>query len=97
VKSIAAGVMILLTFAFLVVPLGLSLAGLPFALLLSAAAALAWLFGMTASAVVVGRFIAQGKASLLWAAAAGLVTLAVVMAVPVLGPVMVTLTGLTGA
>lgn len=96
-RSIAAGVMVLLTFMFLVVPLGLSLAGLPFALLLSAAAALAWLFGMTAFAVVVGRFIAHGPASLLWASAAGLVALAMVMVVPILGPIMVTLTGLTGA
>lgn len=97
VRSIAAGVMVLLTFMFLVVPLGLSLAGLPFAILLSAAAALAWLFGMTAAAVVVGRFIAHGPASLLWAAAAGLIALALIMAVPILGPIMVVLTGLTGA
>jgi hypothetical protein len=97
VKSLAAGAMILLTFTFLVVPLGLSLAGLPFALLLVAAAALAWLFGMTACAVLVGRLIAQGPVSLLWAAAAGLVATALVMAVPILGPVAVTLTGLIGA
>lgn len=97
VKSLVAGVMILLTFMFLVVPLGLSLAGLPFALLLTAAASLAWLFGMTASAVVMGRLIARRPVSLLWAAAAGLVALAAAMAVPVLGPLMVTLTGLTGA
>jgi hypothetical protein len=96
-KSVAAGVMILVTFVFLVVPLGLSLAGLPFALLLSAAAALAWLFGMAAFAVLVGRFLAHGPVSLLWAAAAGLVGLALVMAVPVVGPLLVTLTGLIGA
>jgi len=96
-KSIAAGVMILLTFSFLVVPLGLSLAGLPFALLLSAAAILAWLFGMAAAAVLVGRFLAHGPVSLLWAAAAGLIGLAAVMAVPVVGPLLVTLTGLSGA
>lgn len=97
IKSVVAGVMIMLTFAFLVVPLGLSLAGLPFALLLTAAAALAWLFGMTASAVVLGRVIAPGPVSLLWASAAGLVALAIVMAVPVLGPVAVVLVGLIGA
>jgi hypothetical protein len=97
VKSVAAGVMILLTFAFLVVPLGLSLAGLPFALLLTAAAALAWLFGMAAAAVLVGRFLAHRPVSLLWAAAAGLVGLALVMAVPIVGPLLVTLTGLSGA
>jgi hypothetical protein len=97
VKSISAGVMVLLTFMFLVVPLGLSLAGLPFALLLTAAASFAWLFGLTAAAVVLGRFIAHGPVSLLWASAAGLVALAVAMAVPVLGPLIVTLTGLVGA
>lgn len=97
VKSVGAAAMILLTFTFLVVPLGLSLAGLPFALLLTAAASLAWLFGMTASAVLLGRLLARGAVSLLWAAAAGLVCLAVVMAVPVLGPVAVTLSGLIGA
>jgi hypothetical protein len=97
VKSIAAGIMAVLTFMFLVVPLGLSLAGLPFALLLTAAASLAWLFGLTAVAVVVGRSIAHGPVSLLWAAAAGLVALSLAMAVPVVGPVVVTLTGLLGA
>ncbi len=96
-KSIAAGVMIALTFMFLVIPLGLSLAGLPFALLLTVAASLAWLFGMTAFAVLVGRFLAQRTVSLLWAAAAGLVALAIVMAVPVVGPLAVTFTGLIGA
>jgi hypothetical protein len=97
VKSVVAGVMAVLTFMFLVVPLGLSLAGLPFALLLTVAASFAWLFGLTACAVVLGRFIAHGPVSLLWASAAGLVTLALAMAVPVLGPVIVTLTGLLGA
>jgi len=97
VKSVAAGAMNLLIFVFLVVPLGLSLAGLPFALLLTGAASLAWLFGLTASAVIVGRTLARGTVSLMWAAAAGLVVLAVAMAVPLLGPVAVTIVGLTGA
>jgi hypothetical protein len=97
VKSVAAGIMAALTFMFLVVPLGLSLAGLPFALLLTGAASFAWLFGLTAVAVVLGRSIAHGPVSLLWAAAAGLVALSLTMAVPVVGPVLVTLTGLLGA
>jgi hypothetical protein len=96
-RSAAAGLMATLTFMFLVVPLGLSLAGLPFALLLTGAASLAWLFGMTAAAVVLGRMLAQRRVSLLWAAAAGLVALAVVMAVPIVGPLAVTGTGLAGA
>jgi hypothetical protein len=97
VKSVAAGIMAALTFMFLVVPLGLSLAGLPFALLLTAAASFAWLFGLTAVAVVLGRTIAHGPVSLLWASAAGLVALSLAMAVPVVGPLVVTLTGLLGA
>lgn len=96
-KSLAAGVMIALTFMFLVIPLGLSLAGLPFALLLSAAASLAWLFGMTSAAVVLGRLVSHTPSSLLWTAAAGLVTLAIAMAVPLVGPLAVTLIGIVGA
>lgn len=96
-KSIGAAAMIMLTFTFLVVPLGLSLAGLPFALLLIAAASLAWLFGMTASAVIVGRSIARGPVSLVWASAAGLVAIALAMAVPFVGPMVVVGTGLIGA
>lgn len=96
-KSILAAIFSALTFTFLVVPLGLSLAGLPFAILLSAAASLAWLFGMTASAVLLGRLMAHGPASLLWAAAAGLVLLALTMVIPVIGPLVVTATGVIGA
>jgi hypothetical protein len=96
-KSVAAGVAVLLTFLFLVIPLGLSLAGLPFALLLTAAGSLAWLFGMTAAAVHLGRLIARRAVSLLWAAAAGLVVLALTMAIPVVGPISVILVGLVGA
>jgi hypothetical protein len=97
VKSTGAGLGALLAFVFLVVPLGLSLAGLPFALLLSGAAFLAWLFGMAAAAVLVGRTVARDSVPLLWATAAGLVVLAVVMAIPVIGPLAVSLAGLIGA
>ncbi len=96
-KSSAAGILCLLTFAFLVIPLGLSLAGLPFAILLAGAASLAWLFGLTASAVVLGRILARGAVSLLWATAAGLFILAVGMGIPVVGPLLVVAVGLAGA
>jgi hypothetical protein len=96
-KSGAAGLLSVVIFVFLVVPLGLSIAGLPFALLLTGAASLAWLFGLTACAVVVGRMLSGGAVSLLWATAAGLVVVAISMAVPVLGPLAVTLVGLVGA
>jgi hypothetical protein len=97
VKSASAGATSLIAFVFLVAPLALSLAGLPFALLLAGAATLAWLFGMTAAAVVLGRSLARRGVPLLWATSAGLVVLALIMAVPVIGPVAVTLIGLTGA
>lgn len=97
VKSSVAGLLSLSTFVFLVVPLGLSLAGLPFALLLTGAASLAWLFGLTAAAVLLGRMLSRGPVSLLWATAGGLVLLAVSMAVPLAGPLLVALTGLMGA
>lgn len=97
VKSVAAGLLGLLVFVFLVVPLGLSLAGLPFALLLTGAGALAWLFGIAAAAVVLGRTVARGPVSLIWASAAGLLALALAMSVPFVGPLLVTATGLAGA
>ncbi len=96
-KSAATGLLCLLTFMFLVVPLGLSLAGLPFAILLTGAASLAWLFGLTASAVVIGRLVARSPSSLLWSAAAGLVLLALSMVVPLAGPLLVAVIGLAGA
>jgi hypothetical protein len=96
-KSVAAGVLCLLTFLFLVIPLGLSLAGLPFAVLLTGAASLAWLFGLTSSAVLIGRTIARSPTSLLWSTAAGLVLLGLSMTVPLAGPLLVALTGLAGA
>ena len=96
-KSVAAGVMNLVIFVFLVVPLGLSLAGLPFAILLTGAASLAWLFGLTACAVLMGRMLSRGTVSLIWASGAGLAVIALGMAVPFLGPLAITAVGLTGA
>lgn len=96
-KSAAAGILCLLTFMFLVIPLGLSLAGLPFAILLTGAASLAWLFGLTSSAVLIGRMIARSPSSLLWSTAAGLLLLGLSMTVPFAGPLLVALIGLAGA
>ena len=95
-KSAAAGLTNLVIFVFLVVPLGLSLAGLPFAVVLTGAAFLAWLFGLTASAVVLGRLMSRGTVSLVWATGAGLVLIAVSMAVPLLGPLAICVIGLAG-
>lgn len=96
VKSAAAGLTNLIIFVFLVVPLGLSLAGLPFAVLLTGAASLAWLFGLTASAVVLGRLIARGTVSLVWATTAGLLVVACSLAIPLIGPLAISAIGLAG-
>jgi hypothetical protein len=96
-KSVGAGAISLTIFLFLVIPLGLSLAGLPFAVLLTGAASLAWLFGITACAVTIGRIVARGPVSLLWATAAGLIVVAVTLAVPLVGAVAVSVLGLAGA
>jgi hypothetical protein len=97
IKSGAAGIFCLITFTFLVFPLGLSLAGLPFAILLTGAGALAWLFGLTAAAVVLGRLMARNAVSLLWATTAGLLVFAVSLAVPIVGACLVIAVGLAGA
>jgi hypothetical protein len=97
VKSVLAGAMSLIIFLFLVIPLGLSLAGLPFAVLLTGAASLAWLFGITSCAVVLGRMVARGPVSLLWATAAGLVVVTLVLSVPLIGVLAVSFLGLSGA
>lgn len=96
-SSALTGFLCLLTFTFLVIPLGLSLAGLPFAILLTGAASLAWLFGLTAAAVLIGRVVARSPSSLLWSSAAGLVLVALGMTVPLAGPLLVAIIGLAGA
>jgi len=100
VRSVAAGLMGLFLFAFLIVPLGLSLFGLPFALLLAVAGAAAWLLGLTAAAVEVGRRVARFRrheAGLLWVVVSGMFVLAVAGAVPWVGVLIVGLAGATGA
>jgi hypothetical protein len=52
---------------------------------------------MASTAVLLGRAAARGSVPLLWATAAGLVILALVMAIPVIGPLSVSLAGLIGA
>jgi hypothetical protein len=100
VRSLVAGLMGLFLFALLVIPLGLSLFGLPFALLLAVAAAAAWLLGLTAFAVVIGRELAKFRrhdAGLMWAVVSGMFTLAIAGAVPWIGVMVVGLAGTAGA
>jgi hypothetical protein len=99
-RSLVAGLMGLFVFVFLVVPLGLSLFGLPFALLLAVAAAAAWLLGLTSAAVVAGRRLAairKHDAGLLWVVVSGMFVLALAGAIPWLGLFIVGLAGTTGA
>lgn len=99
-RSIVAGLMGLFLFAFLVVPLGLSLFGLPFAILLAIAAAAAWLLGLTAAALTAGRFLAHVRnheAGLLWAVVSGMFLVALIGAIPWVGLLLVGLAGATGA
>jgi hypothetical protein len=100
VRSILAGLMGAALFIFLVVPLGLSLFGLPFALLLAVTAAGAWLLGLTASAVMIGRHVAllrHHDAGLLWAVVSGMFLLAIAGSIPFLGALIMLLAGTTGA
>lgn len=99
-RSLVAGLMGMFLFVFLFVPLGLSLFGLPFAVLLAVAAAAAWLLGLTAAAVTLGRYLARlrrHEAGLLWAVVSGMFGLAVAGAVPWVGSLVVGLAGATGA
>jgi hypothetical protein len=99
-RSAVAGLMGVFLFMFLAVPLGLSLFGLPFALLLAVAAVAAWLVGLTGAAVTAGRYLARLRghdAGLLWAVVSGMFVGSFVIAVPWLGPIVVGLAGITGA
>jgi len=99
-RSLMAGLMGLFLFAFLAVPLGLSLFGLPFALLLSVAAAAAWLLGLTGASLRLGRYLARlrrHEAGLLWAVVSGMFVVGVVTALPWVGPLLVGLAGTAGA
>ena len=99
-RSAVAGLMGVFLFAFLAVPLGLSLFGLPFALLLAVAASAAWLVGLTGAAVTLGRYLARlrrHEAGLLWAVVSGMFVGAFVIAIPWVGPIIVGLAGVTGA
>jgi hypothetical protein len=99
-RSAVAGLMGVFLFMFLAVPLGLSLFGLPFALLLAVAAAAAWLVGLTGAAVTLGRYLARLRnhdAGLLWTVVSGMFAACFVIAIPWIGPILVGLAGVTGA
>jgi hypothetical protein len=99
-RSAVAGLMGVFLFAFLAVPLGLSLFGLPFALLLAVAAITAWLVGLTGAALTLGRYLARLRrhdAGLLWAVVSGMFVGAFVIAIPWVGPIVIGLAGITGA
>ncbi|MCL4544492.1 MAG: polymer-forming cytoskeletal protein [Chloroflexi bacterium] len=83
-----------------IVPLTLSVAGLPIALALLLVTLLSWAFGLVAIGVAVGRRILRPlgfSRSTLLAAVCGLGLMGVLAAVPLIGPVLIIGSGLWGA
>jgi hypothetical protein len=81
-------------------PLTLSLVGLPLALVISAGALLVWLVGLTAAGLLVGRRLLRGgpgENGFLRVLIVGLTPILLCLAIPVLGPALVAAIGLLGA
>ena len=100
IRSGLAGLTGLLAMPFVVLPLTLSLVGLPLAILLGFGAVLIWLVGLTAAGFLVGRRILGGRperTSFLRVLIVGLAPILLALAVPVLGPLLVAAVGILGA
>ncbi|HLG52188.1 MAG TPA: hypothetical protein VKY56_11220 [Chloroflexota bacterium] len=100
VRSVLAGVTGLLVMPFVLVPLMLSLEGLPIAVLLGLGAVLMWLVGLTGAGFVAGQRLLQGQpgpSSFLRVLIVGLAPLLFILAVPIIGPLVVGAAGILGA
>ncbi|MGH2459917.1 MAG: hypothetical protein ACRDIY_13750 [Chloroflexota bacterium] len=100
IRSGLAGLTGLLAMPFVVLPLTLSLVGLPLAILLGFGAVLIWLVGLTAAGFLVGRRILGSRpeqTSFLRVLIVGLAPILLALAVPVLGPLLVGAAGIVGA
>ncbi len=100
IRSGLAGLTGVLAMPFVVLPLTLSLVGLPLALLLGFGAMLIWLIGLTAAGFLVGRRILGSRpeqTSFLRVLVVGLAPILLALAVPVLGPLAVAAVGIVGA
>lgn len=100
IRSALAGTTGLLAVPFLLLPLALSLVGLPLAVLLSFGAILVWLAGLTAAGFLVGRRLVgrtRRQTALLRVMIVGLTPILLVLAVPFIGPLFVGAIGVLGA
>lgn len=100
IRSALAAITGLVALPLLLLPLTLSLIGMPLAVLLSLAAVVVWLVGLTAAGFLVGRWLigaSAGQHHYLRIAVVGLAPILLSLAVPVLGPLFVGTVGFLGA
>jgi len=100
VRSALAALTGVVVVPLLLLPLVLSLVGLPLAFLLGIGAAVVWLVGLTAVGLLVGRWILDGDPrthGYLRVILVGLAPILLALAVPVLGPLFVGAVGFLGA
>ncbi len=100
IRSGLAGLTGLVAVPFVVLPLTLSLVGLPLAVLLSLGTVLTWLIGLTGIGFLLGQCLLGSQpehTSYLRVLIVGLTPILLVLAVPVLGPLVVGAVGVLGA
>lgn len=100
IRSALAGLTGAVVVPLLLLPLILSLVGLPLALVLSAGAAIVWLVGLSAIGLLLGRWLLSdrpGRRLFTQELVVGLAGVLVVLAVPVLGLLVVGVAGVLGA
>lgn len=100
IRSGLAGLTGVLAVPFVVLPLTLSLVGLPLAILLGFGAVLLWLVGLTALGFMIGQRLLgrrPERSSFLRVLIVGLAPILLALAVPVLGPLVVGAAGVLGA
>jgi hypothetical protein len=99
VRSTLAAVTAVVLIPLLLLPLILSLVGLPVAVVLSFGALAVWLVGLSAAGYLVGRWLLRRRAEppgYLTALLVGLTPILLVLAVPLIGPVIVGGIGILG-
>lgn len=100
IRSALAGATGAVLAPLMLLPLTLSLIGLPLALILSAGAVVIWFVGLAASGLLLGRWVLSDGAecrSLTQEIVVGLAAILLLLAIPVLGPLVVGVVGLLGA
>jgi hypothetical protein len=100
IRSALAGATGGIIVPLLLLPLTLSLVGLPLAAILSVGAVLVWLVGLTAVGFLVGRWLLNERSAhvgFMRVLIVGLTPILLVLAVPVAGPLFVATVGFLGA